>query len=273
MGGDWLRIRVAQKLAEDLLAEWGWDSLPVDPFSIAAKHDIVIEPKPSPEPGSSGFLMRVGDVFGIMYANHVNNDGYRRFTVAHELGHYFLPGHPDKLFPHGDGLHQSRSGFVSRDPTEIDADYFAASLLMPTGLFRAAMRSAGEGLPAIEALASLCRTSLTATAIRYAQKWDDAVAVIVSEGDRVSYCFLSEDFRALVGREWLAPGTLLPRDTRTYHFNCDPANVRESRRAEDGTTLWHWFGKGRMELNEDVVGLGTYGRTLTMLFPDSGQED
>ena len=27
-------------------------------------------------------------------ARHIANEGFIRFTVAHELGHYFLPGHP-----------------------------------------------------------------------------------------------------------------------------------------------------------------------------------
>lgn len=102
--------------------------------------------------------MKVGDTFGIMYATHIRNDGFIRFTVAHELGHYFLPGHPDKLFPAGDGLHESRSGFVSRDHHEEEADHFAAALLMPTTLFNKAMNDAGEGFAAIDRLASLCKT-------------------------------------------------------------------------------------------------------------------
>lgn len=42
--------------------------------------------------------MRLGETFGIQYASHIANEGFIRFTVAHELGHYFLPGHAEHLF-------------------------------------------------------------------------------------------------------------------------------------------------------------------------------
>lgn len=156
---------------------------------------------------------------------------------------------------------------------EAEADSFAAALLMPTTLFQAAIRKAGEGFPAIEKLANTCNTSITSTAIRYTQKAEVAVAVVVSERDKISFCTMSEDFRELVGKNYLRAGDLLPKDTRTYKFNQDPLNVAEGRRAEDETTFDTWFGKGRIELKEDVVGLGNYGRTLTVLFRDETDDD
>ena len=63
---------------------------------------------------------------------------------------------------------------ASDDPYELEADHFAAALLMPDSLFRAAISTAGTGLAAVEALSNLCVTSLTATAIRYARRTDDA---------------------------------------------------------------------------------------------------
>ena len=41
---------------------------------------------------------------------------------------------------------ESRAGFASGDKYEMEADYFAAGLLMPQQLFIPAMRQAGEGL-------------------------------------------------------------------------------------------------------------------------------
>jgi Zn-dependent peptidase ImmA (M78 family) len=52
----------------------------------------------------------------------------RRFTVAHELGHYCL--HKDFLDSSGMILERSTRSFVIRDK-EIEADNFAAELLMP----------------------------------------------------------------------------------------------------------------------------------------------
>ncbi|HEV3436553.1 MAG TPA: hypothetical protein VG122_04300, partial [Gemmata sp.] len=91
---DTLDLLAAEREAENVVNQHGFSALPICPFAIARKADILIEPKDSDEPGVSGFLMRVGNVFGILYARHIANEGFIRFTVSHELGHYYLPGHP-----------------------------------------------------------------------------------------------------------------------------------------------------------------------------------
>jgi len=81
-------------------------------------------------------LLRHGDVFGILYATHIASEGFQRFSIAHELGHYFLEGHIDHILPK-DGVHESHAGFVSADPYELEADQFAGGLLMPSAPFSA----------------------------------------------------------------------------------------------------------------------------------------
>lgn len=140
-------------------------SLPVCPFEIASKHDIEVEPKPTKSDGVTGFLIRVANEFLICHASHLQNEGFIRFTVAHELGHYFIPGHPQALFGDGDGIHESRA-LGSGDQLEQEADGFASALLMPRRQFIAAMRKENAGFGAIESLSKRCKTSITATAIR-----------------------------------------------------------------------------------------------------------
>ena len=264
----------AEREAEKAFAAHTSGELPICPFTIAKKVDIIIQPKPSSERGVSGFLMRVGNVFGIQYASHIANDGFIRFTVAHELGHYFLPGHAEHLFPNGDGLHKSRSGFISGDRYERQADYFASALLMPENLFRQRANRAGRGFAAIEKLAKEFQTSVTATAIRFTKVTDDAVAVVVSSGDHIDYCFMSDRIRDLRGITWIRKGDLLPDRTPTAEFNADASNVDEARREEGASYLDDWFdGAPRVEVNEDVVGLGSYGKTLTVLFTDEDLQD
>lgn len=269
-----LHCQAAANYAEQLVRKLGIASLPVDPFAIAKDHDIEVQPKPSPSPGVSGFLVKVGDVFGIMYATHIRNEGFVRFTVAHELAHYFLPGHPEKLFPDGKGTHQSRSGFVNRDKTEEEADHFAAALLMPSTHFLKALYEAGEGFSAIDHLASLCKTSITATAIRFAIHSPDPVAVIVSSGRTIDYCFLSNALRDIPGINWIRKGELVPNQSETCDFNSDKAKVASGAKAEAWTTLGLWFdGAPEVEMKEDVVGLGTYEKTLTVLFTNEAIVD
>jgi len=263
----------AEHAALQVVKDCGFSALPICPFEVAKKHDIHVEAKQSSKPGVSGFLMRVGNVFGIRYAQHIANEGYMRFTVAHELGHYFLPGHPEKLFPHGDGLHESRSGFISGDPLERQADCFAGALLMPDTLFSKAVDNAGTGFSAIEKLAKQCKTSITSTAIRFTQFTDEAVAVIVSSGRQIDYCFMSDRIRDLRGITWIKKGDSLPNGT-TLEFNGDESNIDEARQEEGTCYLDDWFdGAPQVEVNEDVVGLGSYGKTLTVLFTDDALED
>jgi IrrE N-terminal-like domain len=266
----------AEHTAQMVIKDCGFTSFPICPFEIAKRSDIFVEPKVSRKPGVSGFLMRSGNTFGIKYASHIQNEGFIRFTVAHELGHYFLPGHCERIFPDGNGLHESRSGFISHDPLERQADCFASALLMPEQLFCKALDRAGSGLKAIEKLARECKTSITATAIRYSMFTAEAVAVIVSNGRQIDFCFMSDRIRDLRGITWIKKGDLLPTDTTTENFNRDPSNVEQARRKEGASFLDDWFdGAPQVEVNEDVIGLGGYGKTLTLLFTDEDvdQED
>ncbi len=264
----------AENTAQSIVEECGFTTFPICPFEIAKRHDIHVEPKQSSKPGVSGFLMRVGNSFGIRYAQHIQNEGFIRFTVAHELGHYFLPGHPEQLFPNGDGIHESKSDFISSNPLERQADYFASALLMPVHQFREAVDSVGGGFDAIEKLAKRCKTSITATSIRYTQFTDEAVAVIVSSGARIDFCFMSDSIRDLHGVTWIKKGDLVPTGTTTSAFSANPSNVDNAARDEGGCLLSDWFdGAPDIEVNEDVVGLGSYGKILTILFTDESLED
>eukprot|EP01042_Synura_sphagnicola_P013021 gene13021-16554_t len=88
---------MAKQKAEAFLRAEGLGDLPIDPFAIAASRQILVQPKPDTADGVSGMLLRHGNDFGIMYATYVRSDGFQRFSVAHELGHYFLDGHVDHV--------------------------------------------------------------------------------------------------------------------------------------------------------------------------------
>jgi Zn-dependent peptidase ImmA (M78 family) len=130
------------------------------------------------------------------------------------LGHYFLPGHIDAVFANGN-IHQSEAGFTSADPCEMEADQFAAGLLMPSGPFKRLLARRDPGLATIEHVAHQCRTSLTATAIRCADLTSDAVAIAISTGPTIDHCFMSETKKSLPDLSWLRKGTAVPVGTAT----------------------------------------------------------
>jgi IrrE N-terminal-like domain len=260
----------AELQAHDVLNKLQISSLPVSPFAVADRKDIAYQEKSSVGQGISGCLMKVGNQFGILYSSRFASEGFKRFTVAHELGHYFLPGHIDALFGKGQQCHYSDSGFISDDKYEREADSFAAGLLMPKLLFKAACGKSGQGLEAIETLADLCVTSLTATAIRFAKLCDEPVAVVCSMGNRVQFAFMSKPLQDLRGLTWIRKNSGLPAGTATANFNKNEDNVRNGKRVVSTCTLDTWFdGGSTAELNEEIVGLGDYGKTLTVLWADS----
>lgn len=271
------RIKMAKRRGEQVAREQGVEVLPVDPIEIAENNDILVQAKSDTEAGVSGMLLRHGDTFGILYATHIPSPGFQRFSVAHELGHYFIDGHPEHILPE-DGLHESRAGFVSSDIYELEADNFAAGLLMPAHLFKREMNKHNAGLDAIISLADKCVTSLTATAIRFAELSDDAIAVIVSTGPNVDYCMLSETMKLLPGLSFIRKGSPVPSSTLTAGFNRDPDAVLAARRDEQSIDIQDWLGGSKSkQANEEVIGLGGYGKTLTIVtcpgLVEAGYED
>src|SRR5579863_5577648 len=256
--------------AHEVLKKLDISSLPVNPFGVADRKDILCQEKTSLSPGISGCLMKVGDAFGILYSSRFAREGFKRFTVAHELGHYFLPGHIEALFGNGRQCHYSQSGFTSDDKYEREADSFAAGLLMPKVLFKPVCSKSGQGLDAIQILADLCVTSLTATAIRFAKLSDEPVAIVCSMGDRIQFTFMSKPLQDMRGLTWIRKNSGIPSGSATATFNKKDDNIRKGKRVSSTTTLDTWFdGGGTAELNEEVVGLGDYGKTLTVLWADS----
>ncbi len=260
-----LKQKQLMRRAELVLQEHGLLTLPVDLDALAQAVGVHLREMDRRAEGVSGMLMRYGDQFGIMYATHTDNEGFERFSIGHEFGHYFVDGHLDHI-PFDRGVHRSRAGFVSEEPYEREADYFSAGLLMPTSLIRPILRQAREGLPSVEAIRSEAKASLTASAIRYINETDDAAAIVVSRQGRVDYCFKSEALKQLKGQNWLRKGAALPTGTLTASVAARPAAERQGRREEAETDILDWFGGDRtVRTVEQVVDLGRYDRVLTVL--------
>ena len=138
------------------------------------------------------------------------NSGRARFTIAHELGHYFIDDHRRCLIA-GATLHGSNIDYHPRNPVEQEADCFASNLLMPRGAFREAARHP-DGLKTILALQQRFKTSVTSTAVSYCKMQIEPVAVIYWSDQGYEWKFLSELFRKCNCRK-----TIEPFDKPTLH--------------------------------------------------------
>lgn len=258
------RRSLAEATANSVLRQMKIDELWVDPGAIAISKGILVKAKPDTASGVSGMLIKAGDNFGIMYATDIPSRGFQRFSISHELGHYFIEGHPEALLT--TGMHISRAGFISHDRFEQEADRFAAAMLMPELPFKKAIADHAAGLDCIEVLRKKCETSLTATAIRYSALTSDGVAVISSIGDAIDWCFMSDGLKQAKGLRWLKKGMAVPARSVTASFNARPENIRTGERDAGDGRLNDWMDGDRVyRVTEEVIGLGHYGRTLTIL--------
>lgn len=260
-----LHQRIAA-FAQSVLERHGLLQLPVDVKALAEMKGIVVSGMPPDVVGISGMLARAGNTFGIMYATYTDNEGHERFSIGHELGHYFLEGHVDQI-SFRDGLfHESHAGFVSDEPFEREADYFAAALLIPTKLAKQELKAKREGLPSIQHLRKRANASFTAAAIRYARITDDPVAVICTVEGRVQFCFPSDGLKEVRKKLWLEPGTVAPDLSATTRMARADARDRVGKRAEAEGCLTDWFPETKpLPIREEVVGLGYKDRVMTII--------
>lgn len=117
-----------------MLEEIGAHQPPIDVNRIAKKLGIEIR-REAFEDEVSGLLYRDGKR-SIIAVNSLHHRNRQRFTTAHEIGHFILHKtqvHIDKGFS---VVLRDPASSQAVDPEEIEANQFAAELLMPEDMVR-----------------------------------------------------------------------------------------------------------------------------------------
>ncbi len=122
-----------EEITSDILLNNDMYIVPVDVIKIANNNDIkVFEEELDKKVSGAIRFNEEAQKFEIL-VNSEEADVRKRFTIAHELGHYFLHGDVLKSkCVHVDVLY--RAELKTED--EKDADYFAGALLMNQTLLR-----------------------------------------------------------------------------------------------------------------------------------------
>lgn len=197
-----------------------------------------------------------------------------RFTIGHELGHYFIDEHRNALLRGLAPAHPSKCEFESELLVEREADHFASHLLMPRAEFNNIAARQKPGLPGILSIAARFNASVTSAAIRYAQAERVPCVVVKWSGDRFQWRWVSTDpFRARLTKVQQNPARL-PEDSPTRRAL---AGQKPSDRPffEAGTTVRTWFPSVReadfrnVVMLEQAIQLGRFG-VLTFLYPVDG---
>lgn len=149
---------------------------PVRVERIAKVHGITIRFEPLDDELSG--MIFVKDNQAIIGVNAHHSSNRQRYTIAHELGHYFL--HADILHEgaHVDTLitmlNRDQDAALGAIDIEIEANQFAAELLMPRQMIENHLRAEGLGSTAVSdevivgSMAKAFKVSTAAMAIRLA---------------------------------------------------------------------------------------------------------
>lgn len=118
----------------------------------------------------TGMLQHEDNLFDIFINMSVlkhKKNPRTRFTIAHELGHYFIDNHRN-LLRKGFSLSYDKSlNYFSNEPVEKEANHFATNLLMPKARFKQDIDKLEFGIDSIKLLSKQYKTSITATVIQY----------------------------------------------------------------------------------------------------------
>ena len=124
-----------------------------------------------------------------------------RFTVAHELGHYFIDEHRNALAA-GSPPHFSFTEHPADNPVEAEANLFAANLLMPTKEFLSAIKEVRKGLGGIIDLASTFAVSIQSTALRHTAISHKPTAIVMFRDAGKPWWDISSELKAQ-GYNWI----------------------------------------------------------------------
>lgn len=192
------RMNAASDLAADILVGAELLSIPVDPLALAATESRWLTVKGGNLKDSYDGLLEYHesrDRFLLVFNNKYDLEyGGRhprtRFSIAHELGHFYIDHHRAYLMSGGKS-HRSRGEFATADNdiVEREADAFAAGLLMPSPLLRPVVNRGELNLETIKAIASQFQTSFLSTAIRCVQHSDFPCEVLGIRGGQIAWRF------------------------------------------------------------------------------------
>ena len=123
-----------------VLRQHGLYSLPVDPVQLANRLGVTVKNAKFSDDSLAGLIARRGDHTQIL-VEQADPPYRKRFSIAHELGHHFL-----HLSEDGEIVDKRADMFRQKEPSsgqftgerlrEIQANWFAAALLMPEEFVR-----------------------------------------------------------------------------------------------------------------------------------------
>ena len=169
--------------------------------------------------------------------------GKKRFTTAHEIGHYRM--HRDHFQTHNDT--DATLQYFKKGHQETEANEFASELLMPEGLFKQEIQGKKFDPQLLRDLADRFQTSITSVAYKYFELGDHPICLFYSYDNKVSYWKRPENYpHYIIDRTKLPP----PEDSVAAEF-FDKEKIY--RKADSKQPIWKstWFELNNCENDQD----------------------
>lgn len=125
----------------------------------------------------------------------------KRFTIAHEIGHYVIPSHRRLENTCTNNMVETWRENLNRP--ELEANEFAVELLLPAGSVREGLRLNDPSLHTIAKVANQFETSLTATTLRFIGLTALPCVAVWSEGKHTKWYRRSDTFALYLPKEIL----------------------------------------------------------------------
>lgn len=218
-------------------------------------------------PGFEGMLAanKARTRWGIIYNSAVSSVGRKRFTIAHEFGHYLLHRRLQERFECG--IEDIETGDGNERDLEQEADVFASALLMPLDDFRRQVAGQAVSFDLLGHCADRYGVSLTAAALRWTEIADKRAVLIASRDDYLLWAKSNEAaFRSGAFFATRKRTLALPAAALAHSLNCTGRPQSHTTHAQ----IWFPREPATMPITEMTKVAANYDYTLTLLqMPDA----
>lgn len=263
-----LQLKI-EAVADEVRAVHKLKAPPIDVVKLAEDEGIVLAPSSEYGEEFNGRIEFRRDKQKFILFYPTRPDGSlstrNRFSVGHELGHYYLEAHREALIQ--GTSHSSTPGFICKETFEREADEFAASLMIPQKFIESRLgRRDFMDLKSVLALADECHTSSQCAAIRYATFTGEPCSVILSCRGKICFNVVSDDSR----ERGFSYVSRIPSEAAVALAAREPRKIKER-----SCNASEWFDERWSDprAHEESYGLGYGDLVLTLLSLDVGKED
>jgi Zn-dependent peptidase ImmA (M78 family) len=229
--------------------------------------------------GSEARLTAVGNPAIIIISTLMSNPPRKRFSIAHELGHFEMHRHRTSLSlctkEKIDDWWSGKSNKETSYNQEQEANVFASALLLPERFFAPYCVDQEPSLYYISELADRFVVSLTATSLRYLYFSDEPLAIVFSQNNRISWFQETKSFGELRDELgfFIDVRSRLDASTRAaFYFRSGgiPPGMKSVKASS-------WFTAGDYNeganIKEHSIAMPSYNAVLTLLWIDDVIDD